>query len=330
MTSSFLTRLILVSAVSVLNCNCFCSADTPASPPSPTLAEANQFLIVGDYRKAEGTYRPLIAFDHDGAAYAGLILSLAKQHRISEAEKYIREARERFPGNTELKAAAAFASYDRAIHSTDACKRDLYLSAAEHLSLSAIKENPDNVTANQTLGLAKLAMSEPEQAVESLRKCAELMKTPENLINLVLVLRNADPTEQERGQLINEALSLDPLYFPARVEQAALLVDQNKPQDAFVVLQKIPQTHHDARWSLVAGDIFSKNGNNNAAFTSWNNAVQLDPFLSDSYLHMADYYASHEKYELAVSVLQRGLDVNPFDTALRTQFSKITSKPKKT
>ena len=325
--SKSLFLALILNSVTAMNSN---SADniSLSQVNSGSIDEARRLLSLGDYKEAEAAYRHLISDDKDGSAYIGLIITLANESNTSEAEKCVRNAKERFPRNADLKAAAGFVSYTKAKQSTTACKRDLYLSAAEYLCQAAEKENPDSLIAHKTLGLTKVALSEPEEAVASFRKCANLARTPENLTNLAVVLRKSDPKNQEGAKLIKQALSLDKDYLPAHIEEAAMLSTRDKTKDALLALQQVPEARRDAQWSLVAGDIYAKEGDNHAAFASWNSAVLLDPYLSEAYQHMAEYYIAHGKNELAIAELHRGLEVNPNNNALRKRLLKIADKRK--
>jgi tetratricopeptide (TPR) repeat protein len=320
----YLFALIPSFVISTLSCSCVRGEDIkPASQGDlNSIKDANQFLWSGDYKKAEAIYRTLVNGDTDGSAFTGLIVAQAKLDLAGEAENSVYQAKERFPRSPDIRAAAGFVSYIKATHGSDSGKRDIYLSAAENLCQSAIKENPDSLVAYQTIGLTKVALSEPEQAVTSFRRCVDLARTPENLTNLAVVLRKSDFKNKEGAKLISQALLLNNDYFPAHIAQAAILLNENKRNNALTELQLVPETQRDAQWSLIAGDIYSQKGDYNSAFALWNNAVRLDPYLSDTYQHMADYYASHGENALAVTELKRGLDVNPFNKTLREQLSK--------
>jgi len=262
---------------------------------------------------------------NSASARADLIINLVKKDQLAEAGKLLSEDKERFPNDTNIMTAGAFLSYSKSMRMTDPAKRDLYLSAAVTLCQRVIEKGPSNLIANKTLGLAELAMGDSEEALTPLRRCAELDKTPENLLNLVVAMRMEHPgSDEEVASLIKQALIGDSQYMPARIEQAEFLLDQNKLKDARLALQQIPEGNRNARWLLVQGDLCSKEHDESSALAAWVAAIQLDPYFSEGYQHIANYYASHGKTQMAEGELHRGLEVNPFNKSLRYQLSQLS------
>jgi tetratricopeptide (TPR) repeat protein len=270
----------------------------------------------------------LIGDDKNGVAHAGLMIALAKQNLIVEAERFGREAK-RFSDNPDVQAAAGFVCYTHSKSITKPSKRNLYLETAGQLCESAIKDNPNSVVAHRTLGLIRLAQDELKEAIAPFRRSVALAETPENLTNLAHVLVKTAPGDKEGEELITKTLSLNKDYYPAHLEKAIVLLNKGGSKDAFGELNEIPNAERNAQWSLVAGDIYCKQGDRQSAFASWHNAARLDPFLPDAYHHMAEYYASHGKDELAVTELFRGLDVLPDNRTLREQLVNIARKSHK-
>jgi tetratricopeptide (TPR) repeat protein len=263
---------------------------------------------------------------NSATACADEIINLTKKDRLVDASKLVYEARQKFPDDTNIMTAAAFLSYSQAMRDTDPAKRDLYSSVAVILSQRAIEKSPDNLIANKTLGLAELAMGDPADAITPFRRCVELEKTPENLVNLVVGLRMERPgNDKQAARLLRQALIGDSQYVPALIEQAGLLLDQKKLKDASLSLQQIPEGNRDARWLLAQGDLCSKEDDKHSALAAWNAAIRLDPFLSEVYQHMANYYVLQGKAQLAEAELHRGLEVNPYNKSLRIQLSQLLS-----
>jgi tetratricopeptide (TPR) repeat protein len=290
------------------------------------LSEADQLLLNGNYTMAAAAYRNLIGHDNSGAAYAGLIIAMAKQDAIVEALNTVRQAKERFPGNANVLAAAAFVCFVSANDNKNPVKRDLYFEATKQLSERALRSSPDSIVANQALGVISLERNNPKEAIALFRRSVAFQKTPESLVLLAQSLIKINPGDREAAALINEALSLNQSYYPALLERAIILLTHGKSRQALAELNKIPNTEREARWSIVAGDIYGKLGEDIAALDSWRNAVHLDPYLPESYYHKADYYASHGKENLAVQELIHGLEVLPSNVDLKDHLLNIARR----
>jgi len=104
---------------------------------------------------AEAFYRPLLSDDTEGDAYAGLAIALCRQNKIPEARKVIGEARDKgFFDNPKVLAAAGFVSEADAQKSESRARKDLYDEAALMLCQRALKIDPTNEVALETIKLA--------------------------------------------------------------------------------------------------------------------------------------------------------------------------------
>ncbi len=299
------------------------------------IAEADDLLIQNKFKQAEEAYRGLITDDETGDAYAGLAVSLAKQSasptKIIEAEKWVKKAKEKFAENPNVKASGGFVAYVHSGSVASPAKRDLYLEAAEKLCNMAIKDNPEIVVAQQTLGLVKLAQDDPEAAVEPFRKAVELTKSedPENLTELATALLRIDKKDKEGEELVGKAIKLKGDYWPARLQRAIVLNQQGKPEDAFLELKGIPKTERNGLWSQIEGDIYRQQGDGPAALQSWRASIAQDPHNPEPYRHMAEYYAIRGDGELAIAEMHNALEILPNDMNLRNQLAELALRQDK-
>lgn len=297
-----------------------------------TLADADNFLLANKYKDAEEAYRELLEEDSSGDAYAGLAVSLAKQawpSKILEAEKILRQAKGKFSDNANVMAAAGYVSFVHSKTVASPAKRDLYLEAAETLCNRAIKANPDNVIAQQTLGLVKIAQDDVESAVEPLRKASQLAENPINLTLLAQALLRIDPKDKEAPELIDKSLKINSNYHPAHLQRALILTNDGKHEDAFMELRNIPQSARTHDWHQVEGDIYRKQGDGPAALASWRESIRQEPHNPEPYKHMAEYYALRGDGELAISELHNALDILPNDMPLRNQLAELALRSDK-
>ncbi len=298
------------------------------------IAEADDLLIQSKFKQAEEAYRGLITDDETGDAYAGLAVSLAKQSssptKIVEAEKIVKKAKEKFADNPNVKASGGFVAFVHSGSVASPAKRDLYLEAAEKLSNMAIKDNPDIVIAQQTLGMVKLAQDDPEGAIEPFRKAMTLAQDDaENITNLATALLRIDKKDKEGEELVVKAIKLKSDYWPARLQRAIVLNQQGKPEDAFLELKGIPKTERNGLWSQIEGDIYRQQGDGPAALQSWRASIAQDPHNPEPYRHMAEYYAIRGDGELAIAEMHNALEILPNDMNLRNQLAELALRQDK-
>jgi tetratricopeptide (TPR) repeat protein len=305
----------------------------PAPAAIAGIAEADQLLIKNKFREAEDAYRSLLDSDDSGDAYAGLAVSLAKQgtpKSVNEAEKILKEARDKFPENPNVIAAGGYVSYVHSKGVASPAKRDLYLEAAAALCKRAIKANPDILIAQQTLGLVAIAQDDIDSAVEPLTKAKELAETPANLTLLAQVLLKTSPKEFDTpGDLLKQALSLKPDYAAAHLQKALLLEAQNKQEDAFSELQGVPEPERNAEWYCAEGDIYKTQGDGPAALAAWHESVRRDPHNPDPYRHLSEYYAMRGDGEVAIEQMHNALEILPNDMSLRGQLAELALRQDK-
>ena len=307
------------------------------TPPSPAdeagLAMADQLLIKNQFKQAEDAYRGLLEGDDTGDAYAGLAVALAKQQtpiKVQDAERILKQARDKFPDNSNVLAAGGYVSYVHSKTVASPASRDLYLEAAETLCERAIKANPDILIAQQTLGMVKLAQDDVDGAVDPLRKADGIAENAINLTLLAQALLRSNPKDtDEPADLIKKALALKTDYSPARMQKALILATQGKQEDAFSELHNIPDAERNADWYGAEGDIYKRQGDGPAAIASWHEAIRRDPHAPDPYRHLAEYYAMRGDGELAIGEMHNALEILPNDMALRSQLAELALRQDK-
>jgi tetratricopeptide (TPR) repeat protein len=291
-----------------------------------TIAEADQFLLDNHYKQAEDAYRSLLDDDQAGDASAGLAVALAKQSwpsKILEAEKILKQARNKFSSNPNILAAGGYVSFIHSKAVASPAKRDLYLEASESLCQRAIKENPQIFIAQQTLGLVKMAQDDVEGAIEPFRQATLIADNHINITLLADALLRSDPKNEEADTLVNKALSLKPDYAPAHLLHAMVLSQKGKLEDAFMELNEIPDTGHTSEWQLIKGDICRKQGDGPMALAAWQEAIRLDPRSAEPYKRLAEYYTVRGDGELAVAELHNALEILPNDMVIRNQLAEL-------
>ncbi|MCC7529455.1 MAG: tetratricopeptide repeat protein [Candidatus Melainabacteria bacterium] len=322
---------VAASLVAVSLCLSFCITQ-PSYAEDKSIADADELLLQGKLEAAEEAYKALTKSDETGDAHAGLAVALAKQNfptKIIEAEKLLRQAKDKFSDNVNLMAAAGFVSYIHSRQVASPAKRDAYLEASEALCKRAIKANPETVIAHSTLGLVKLAQDDAEGAIEPLKTSAEMNRNVTNLTLWAHALLRVDPKDKDAEEIVNEAISLDKKHYPAYLEKARVLLAQGKNEDAFMQLRNVPRSERSAEWSLVEGDIYRRQGDGPAALASWKEAIRLDPHIPDPYQHMGEYYALRGDGEFAIAEMHNALEILPNDMQLRNALAELALRQDK-
>ncbi len=296
------------------------------------ISKADSLILQHKYGEAEDAYRSLIDSDQSGDAYAGLAVALAKQDspkKVAEAEQIMKRGKEEFGDNPNILAAGGFVSYIHSKQVASPARRDLYLEAAAALSKNALNGNPEIVLAHQTQGLVQLDQDSAEEAVSPLRKAARLAQDPDNLTLLAKALLKVDPTDEEAPELIEDALTIDENYFPARLQKSIVLTNNGKHEDAYAELHSIPKIDRESDWHSVQGNIFFKQGDGPSALASWKEANRLNPRNPDPYKKLAEYYAMRGDGELAISEMHNALEILPNDLKMRADLAELALRQDK-
>ncbi|MGH9552295.1 MAG: tetratricopeptide repeat protein, partial [Terriglobales bacterium] len=196
--------------------------------------------------------------------------------------------------------------------------------AAETLCKRAVKDSPDILIAQQTLGQVKLSEDDADGAIEPFRKSLSLAENAINETLLAQALLKSNPKDtQEPEDLIKKALSLKSDYAPAHMQKALVLALQGKQEDAFSELHNIADGERNAEWYSAEGDIYRRQGDGPAALASWRESIRRDPHSPDPYKHLAEYYALRGDGDLAISEMHSALEILPSDMALRAQLAEL-------
>jgi len=296
------------------------------------ISQADEYLIKNQFNKAEEAYRELIESDDTGDAFAGLAVALAKQGtpaKILEAERILKKAHDKFSDNANVMAAAGYVSFVHSKAVASPAKRDQFLGASENLCKRAIKMDPSILIAQQTLGLVRVAQDDVQGAIEPLRKSVEIAENAVNLSLLAQALLKLNPKDTEAAELVDKALALKADYPQAHIDKAVVLLNQDKPEDAFLELKCVPESGRNTEWFQVQGDIYKKQGDGPASLASWKESVRVEPHNPDSYRHLAEYHTMRGDGELAISEMHDALEILPNDLPLRMQLAELALREDK-
>lgn len=297
--------------------------ETKQNEQSVALSEADRLMAFERYDEAESIYQKLLSTDRTGRACSGIAIILAKKDSLPSAKAYLREASINFPHNSSVQAAAGFLAFLQTISEQSPARRDMYMSAAQRLSEQAIELDSNCMRAYYTLGLVSQLQNNLLSSEEHFRKSLRLTECPENLASLADVLLILDPSDQEGATLVERALLLDQKCTLAHVLKSQICLNRLEIASAIRELEKVSESARDARWHVAFGDVLYRRSDQRAAITEWNKAKALDEFNSYPYERIADHYVAQGNQPAAESEIRQGLQVNPFNQALRSRLAEL-------
>jgi tetratricopeptide (TPR) repeat protein len=126
----------------------------------------------------------------------------------------------------------------------------------------------------------------------------------------VKAMSTADP--DRRREFLDGSLEADPLYSAALVERARLEIDEGRPQDAFVWLDRIQMekmSFPERAW-LVRGDATAATGDNGSAVDLYQKALKVRP-LPVVHFRLAAVLARQGRLVEARREVEAGLSIDP-------------------
>ncbi|WEM43997.1 multiheme c-type cytochrome [Photobacterium sp. DA100] len=128
----------------------------------------------------------------------------------------------------------------------------------------------------------------------------------------------------ERWQILSPLLT-DPV-LAVRTETAGALVEfwqqmplqqrdrLNGPLQEYIEIQKFNADRGFGRTNLA--NVYRAMGEMDKAVLWYQGAIEVEPYFANSYVNLADLYRSQNNDELALQVLQQGMEAQPNDSAL--------------
>jgi tetratricopeptide (TPR) repeat protein len=140
-----------------------------------------------------------------------------------------------------------------------------------------------------------------------------LEEVPLSSFELYVKAVSTDDLDRRRG-LLDGALEADPLYAEALVERARLEIDEGRPQDAFVWLDRVQveKMSFPERFWLVRGDAVAATGDHGSAVDLYQKALKARP-LPAAHFRLAAVLARQGKLVEARREVEAGLSIDPGD-----------------
>ena len=169
------------------------------------------------------------------------------------------------------------------------CRNKKYSEAVEVLQ-QAMKKNPESIDLHVQLARAQFEVGKPLQAQVTLNNALNL--DPENREAIMSLAEIATSQKQFslQGELYHRALSVDPDYLPAQILLSKWYIEQNKDEQAEILLRSIlihPEATSaeitDAKWNI--GILYGKQ-------RQWNDSISILTSVVDQKenIHSRDWY----------------------------------------
>jgi tetratricopeptide (TPR) repeat protein len=140
-----------------------------------------------------------------------------------------------------------------------------------------------------------------------------LEEVPLSSFELFVKAASTDDPDRRR-EFLDGALEADPLYAEALVERARLEIDEGRPQDAFVWLDRVQveKMSFPERFWLVRGDAVAATGDNGSAVDLYQKALKARS-LPVAHFRLAAVLARQGKLVEARREVEAGLAIDPDD-----------------
>lgn len=158
---------------------------------------------------------------------------------------------------------------------------------------AAVESNKDSAKAHWGLARAYENLGQFNETLDELRKTVELddsnLDAKSRLGNYFLIVQPPMITEAERIQ--QEIVTRDPNFIEGHILKASILAAQDRPE------------------AEVVGKI--------------NEAINLDPKRTETYVSLTRYYMSHEKTAEAEAAIRNGIAMNPAAALGMTEYGRF-------
>ncbi|MEK8024385.1 XrtA/PEP-CTERM system TPR-repeat protein PrsT [Pseudaquabacterium rugosum] len=264
--------------------------------------QAQALLLLGEWNKAQGVLKPLLAERPDDPVSASLMAqSLTQQGETTQAQVWYEKALKANPDDAAVRTALAMARIARGEVEPGM------------VDLSRVASKDPGDTADLALINARMARGQWEPALQAVRALsAKLPKRayPRELAARILMARN--DVKDARVEL-EAALALEPRFFPAVFRLALLDVRDKQPEAARKRLQQYvdadPQ-HVEARMALVDLGI-SQRSPRETIETQLKDLLRAEPSYVPARVKLIQLYMAAKQPKQAVTAAQEALVVVP-------------------
>ena len=150
------------------------------------------------------------------------------------------------------------------------------LAEAEQQYQLALKEDPKNLKAILGYAHLKELRDKPNEALEMYQRAAKAYPKEASVHNNLGLCYTRQGRLDEAAVALNTAIQLEPNNALYRNNIATILIDQNKPREAFTQLREV---HGNAAAYYNVGYLLNKKGQTQAALQYFTLALRSDPSM---------------------------------------------------
>lgn len=285
-------------------------------------------LEVGRLDEAESAFRSALQLiPAASSALAGLGQVALARRDFERAVSYLEAALRAVPEANRLHYPLAMAY--RGLGDMEQAKQHLELRGSVGLKPpDPLVDELESLTRGERVPLVRgrvaFAAGRFEEAAELFRQAVEAEPTSVvSRVNLGTALARLGDTEGAIEQY-RRTLELDPEYGLASYNLGSLLVAAGRPAEAVEPLEvAVRQTPNDAEAQLLLARALAARGDDEAALEHFRKTFELDPLSEDAVVGGAATLVRLERYGIARSVLESGLERMPSSGRIAFSLARI-------
>ncbi|MGD0849246.1 tetratricopeptide repeat protein, partial [Bradyrhizobium sp.] len=171
-----------------------------------------------------------------------------------------------------------------------------------------------------------LHSGQPDQAIEWIARAVGIAPEAEHVSALGMALRRSGRLE-DAAKAYDKAISLQPENAELWKDLATVLVDLNRPDEAFLGLQhalKLRPRYVDA--ANLCGLLLYRSGRNSEALDHFNLSIEVDPSQADALHLRALVHMNLARLEEAEADNRASLQLNPADADTHNNLGTVLQK----
>ncbi|MDD3148708.1 MAG: tetratricopeptide repeat protein [Candidatus Riflebacteria bacterium] len=201
--------------------------------------------------------------------------------------------------------------------------------ACNHLE-KALKLTPDCGILANWLADAFFDQGQFDRAIELYSEALRLDPCDNNAQNDMADAYRLKGDYATAVKMYDRAIEIDPGDTNAMLEKAQCLVQLHKPEEAFLVLQKLierfPTSRDRATAMVVYGTLLQKAGKTAEAAKWFENALEFFPFNHQVLWQAANSAHENGDRQRCAVYLQKIIDLNPADESAATMLRKVLNQ----
>jgi serine/threonine protein kinase/Tfp pilus assembly protein PilF len=197
-----------------------------------------------------------------------------------------------------------------------------YTEAKSEL-LKALKIEPDNGHAWESLGDIEQKLNHDLDALDAYKKAAPL-------IARISVWQKLEKLQEKEGdfesasQSLEQALELDPKNVSMLRSLARVLIRLSRLEEANMVLKKVLDLNpNDSEALTLLGEIYERTNRFSQAIKLYEKAFEIDPENTSALSRLGDLNFKQDKRDEAIVHLKKAVKVNPENPGIHSKLAEV-------